>query len=387
MEIRQESDKTIFVSIACVGNDSELIRTISSCINNASISSRIHVGINLVYGMKIDKDNMYIYRLEEAISSFENVRYSVNIISYPPSIGRDRNDASKLYRDEDYFLQVDAHCFFTKNWDIELIDSLNSAINMVKNQKTILTATLPKYELNENSITDTPEPERVAFGYGYWTQEFLQVGPSKKRVIPAWAHTGPEMFSFRLTRMVQKTGFAPATKITGAFMFGNKHLAKNISLPDGVVFWEEEIVQSIQLMSLGFTFVYPYILANIYHYYQIDQTNTGRGVRAALGDIMISSAHHHGHSLPENPSNEMLRNPEKWPELSGEDTEKFLIAWRESVASSFESYIASPENQEKVSAFSRYSGVSFKTAKSSFDFPERYANIGALPLEGGQNVG
>lgn len=381
MEIRTERDKTIFVSIACVGNDSELIRTVSSCINNANISSRIHVGINLVYGVKIDENDMYIYRLEEAISSFKNVRYSVNFISYPPSIGQDRNNASALYKNEDYFLQVDAHCFFTKNWDTQLIDSLHSAISMVNNQKTILTATLPKYELNENSITDTPEPERVAFGYGYWTQEFLQVGPSKKRVIPAWSHTGPEMLSFRLTRMVQKTGFAPALKITGSFMFGNKHLAKNISLPEGVIFWEEEIVQSIELMARGFTFVYPYILANIYHYYQIDETNTGRGRRASLGDIMLSSAQHNGHSLPQNASEEMIRNPEKWPDLSPEDTEKFLVAWRKGVADSFESYINNPKNQEKVYAFSRYSGVSFKTAKSAFDFPERYANIGAFPIE------
>ena len=45
-------------------------------------------------------------------------------------------------------------------------------------------------------------------------------------------------------------------------------------------------------------------------------------------------------------------------------------------------------NERKVlSLFSKYSGVSFKTGKTAFDFPERYANIGALPLEGGKNVG
>ena len=34
-------------------------------------------------------------------------------------------------------------------------------------------------------------------------------------------------------------------------------------------------------------------------------------------------------------------------------------------------------NERKVlSLFSKYSGVSFKTAKSSFDFPDQYANLG-----------
>ena len=34
-------------------------------------------------------------------------------------------------------------------------------------------------------------------------------------------------------------------------------------------------------------------------------------------------------------------------------------------------------NERKVlSLFSKYSGVSFKTAKAAFDFPEQYVNLG-----------
>jgi len=386
MEIKTELEKTIFVAIACVGNDTELVRTVSSCINNASIGSRIHVGINLVYGIKMDEDDMYIYRLEEALSQFENVRYCVNYISDPPSIGKDRNNASRLYQGEDYFLQVDAHCFFMPNWDTELIDTLGSAIKLVNNKKTILTATLPKYELNENSIIDNVEPERICFGYSYWTGEFRELNEKEKKTVPSWAHTSPEMHSFRLERMVQKTGFSPAAKVTGAFMFGNKHFAEEASLPEHVIFWEEEIVQSVELISLGFTLVYPYIFANIYHYYQIDETNTGRGFRSGLGNMIISSAIHGGHSLSGAEDEETLRNPGKWPELDSGQIEKAAVTWRAAIASSFDSYLSNPENQAKISAFSRYSGVSFKTGKTAFDFPERYANIGALAVEEKENV-
>lgn len=381
MGLKTKPEKTIFVAIACVGNDTELVRTVSSCINNASIGSRVHVGINLVYGINIDRDNMYIYHLEESLSQFENVRYCVNYISDPPSIGKDRNNASRLYRDEDYFLQVDAHCFFTPNWDTELIDALGSAIKLVKNKKTILTATLPKYELNENSIIDNVQPERISFGYGYWTGEFKGLTEKEKTIMPNWNHTSPEMHSFRLARMVQKTGFAPAVKITGAFMFGNKHFAEKASLPENVIFWEEEIVQSIELISLGFTLVYPYILANIYHYYQIDQTNTGRGFRSGLANMIISSAFHAGHTLLGTEDEETLRNPEKWPKLDFNQIEEAAVAWRAAITLSFESYLNNPDNQEKIAAFSRYSGVSLKTAKSLFDFPERYANIGSLAAQ------
>jgi hypothetical protein len=386
MEIKTELEKTIFVAIACVGNDTELVRTVSSCINNASNGSRVHVGINLVYGIKMDEDDMYIYHLEEALSQFENARYCVNYISDPPSIGKDRNNASRLYRGEDYFLQVDAHCFFMPNWDTELIDALGSAIKLVNNKKTVLTATLPKYELNENSITDNVEPERICFGYSYWTGEFKELSQEEKEIVPSWAHTSPEMHSFRLARMVQKTGFSPAVKVTGAFMFGNKHFAEKASLPEHIVFWEEEIVQSIELVSLGFTLVYPYILANIYHYYQIDETNTGRGFRSGLGNLIMSSAFHAGYTLSGEEDEETLRNPEKWPELDSDQIENAAVAWRAAITSSFESYLNNPENQAKISAFSKYSGVSFKTGKTAFDFPEIYANIGALAVGEKENV-
>ena len=100
----------------------------------------------------------------------------------------------------------------------------------------------------------------------------------------------------------------------------------------------------------------------------------------------MSSAFHAGHTLSGAEDEETLRNPEKWPELDSDQIEKAAVAWRAAIADSFESYLNNPENQAKISAFSRYSGVSFKTGKTAFDFPEIYANIGALAVGEKENV-
>lgn len=94
----------------------------------------------------------------------------------------------------------------------------------------------------------------------------------------------------------------------------------------------------------------------------------------------MSSAFHAGHTLSGAEDEETLRNPEKWPELDSDQIEKAAVAWRAAIADSFESYLNNPENQAKISAFSKYSGISFKTSKAAFDFPEQYANIGILDL-------
>jgi hypothetical protein len=377
MVVSDRKSKTIFVAVACIGDDTELERTVESCIKNASFPDRVNVGVNLVYGKTIAKDYNYIYRIEQFLSAFHNVRYAVNHIQRPLSIARDRNNAASLYENEDYVLQIDSHCFFTRGWDEQLIESLEQAIEMVNNQKTVLTATLPKYNLDENGVIDTVIPENVPFGYGFWQDSFLRIETPDKNRIPAWAHTTPDWYSWRLAKRVQESGFAPAIKVTGSFIFGNKNFASNMKLPEHIIFWEEEIIHSIELIGDGFTLVYPYILANIYHYYQIDQTNTGRGKRSGIGDMIIASAEEHLGAPAREPDVETL--------LTSDEIEEYAVEWRKMVNESFSSYLDNPLNQDKIRRFEKYSGISFKTALAASEFPMYYSNIGAFPIDGGHD--
>lgn len=366
MKITESSGKTIFVAISCIGNDTELIRTVKSCIENASFPERIHVGVNLVYGRSVSENPQYIYAIEEKLSNFSRVRYVVNRTKRPLSIARDRNNASDLYSQQDYILQVDSHCYFTGGWDEELISAHQSAIAISGNEKTLITATLPMYTLNENAIEDIAVPENVSFGYGFWENFFIEVENNQKNRIPSWRHTGPEMLSWQLEKMVQSTGFAPAPKITGSFIFGNRYFADAIKMPEHIIFWEEEIIHSIELLSSGFTLVYPYMLANIYHYYQLDETNTGRGARAGLSEIIISSVEDGVEDVEFS--------------LNSDEIEEYAIEWRRMVNESFSSYLDNPANAEKIKQYEKYSGINFKTGIAKFEFPKYYANIGKYPI-------
>jgi hypothetical protein len=55
-----------------------------------------------------------------------------------------------MYNNEDYFLQIDPHSRFNKNWDITLIDTFNQAVETVNNKKTVLTGYLGKYLYNKD---------------------------------------------------------------------------------------------------------------------------------------------------------------------------------------------------------------------------------------------
>lgn len=137
-------------------------------------------------------------------------------------------------------------------------------------------------------------------------------------------------------------------------MFGGKEFANRRPLPEGIIFWEEEIVQSIELIDEGFSLASPHIKAALHHFYKYDETNTGRGKRTAA---------------------------DKEYALRGVDgTERraqMVVFWR--------SYIDDPDNQKKIKVFEKYAGINLRSGLVKFRHPLYYANIGTLTSKGGQN--
>lgn len=142
------SKSKIFVSIASY-KDPELEKTIVDCFKRATQPSRIYIGVF------IQDDDVAIDRLK---SLFYNDH--VRILSCSPEesngCGWARNEIlNKLYDKEDYFLQIDSHSRFKKNWDTEYILLQNSAPS-----KSVISCFPKHYDLGESyedySIRDMP---------------------------------------------------------------------------------------------------------------------------------------------------------------------------------------------------------------------------------------
>jgi [Skp1-protein]-hydroxyproline N-acetylglucosaminyltransferase len=140
----------IFISLACY-RDPEIIPTIRDAYNKAQNKHLIVFGVYAQMAQIDEKIDLSF------IEDQEQVRLLVkdNTKARGPSYAR-YIIYNKLYKDELYYLQIDSHTRFVKNWDTELITmhaklSANSIIS-----------TYPKgYQLRQDNLLPTSEKMNI----------------------------------------------------------------------------------------------------------------------------------------------------------------------------------------------------------------------------------
>lgn len=129
----EQKDKTIFISIAAY-NEFFLEQTVRNCISMAKYPERLNFGI-----WSLNSDGV--------VPSFSDLK-NVKIITaqHPIHLGvcTSRIGAIFLYSQEDYFLQIDAHMLFQKNWDEILIKSYEN-IKIKENHNKVIITTRPHW--------------------------------------------------------------------------------------------------------------------------------------------------------------------------------------------------------------------------------------------------
>lgn len=112
------NNQSIFVQIPSY-RDAECTNTVSALFARANHPERIFVGICL----QVDRD-----REEESFhydgTWLNNVRVSEFDYRQSQGVGWARNEAQKLYQNEDFVLQIDAHSRFEAGWDELLFEML-----------------------------------------------------------------------------------------------------------------------------------------------------------------------------------------------------------------------------------------------------------------------
>jgi hypothetical protein len=270
--------KSIYVALTSL-DDSELIPTVLGAFENASSPENIFVGVHLWSETSL-KDKF----IEKLSPYVKNIRFKFTEMSKDGfkemvGVGRGRRRALDLYNNEDYLLQIDSHSLFEKDWDKTLVNLLQEAKEFVGNEKTIITAYSGFYKFSALGKRIWCQPDNNSgkfdgnFQYPYYV--------SNKRyynAIPAWT----VLLEEEVNKFPGK--FMPAIKFNANFAFGDSEWAKNTGLYEDAEFFEEEVLQTLNLIKLGYTIVFPKIKNPVIGHLYTDFISGNYGKRKSMGD-------------------------------------------------------------------------------------------------------
>lgn len=140
---KSPDDRTIFISVASYRDD-ECPNTLNSIYTNAKYPKRIFVGI-CQQNHPTDIDCLY---------NTNNPNVSIIRLSDLEAKGPTyaRYMCSKLYNNQDYYLQIDSHIHFVKDWDTKIIEMIDGIKD--ESQKVVITQH-PKDWIEEGKTDDT----------------------------------------------------------------------------------------------------------------------------------------------------------------------------------------------------------------------------------------
>jgi len=131
--------KTIFISIANF-LDPEIKMTVDSAISNARYPER------LFFGIFSQVDSTYI-----SFEKSNNIKEEVVDYRTAKGAGYARSMVQKMHSGQDYFLQVDAHSIFVKDWDVKVESLYKKIQEETKNKKVIISFYAKPYFRDKNS--------------------------------------------------------------------------------------------------------------------------------------------------------------------------------------------------------------------------------------------
>ncbi len=133
------SEKTIFIAIGSY-NESYLEQTVENCIKMAKHPDRLVFGIWAHNNDGVMPD----------MSKFNNIKMIT--AQYPTLLGvcPARIAALFMYNNEDYYLQLDAHMLFQKDWDEVLINSYENIKEKEKCELPLITTYVPWWANDED---------------------------------------------------------------------------------------------------------------------------------------------------------------------------------------------------------------------------------------------
>jgi hypothetical protein len=233
---------SIFISIASY-RDPELSRTIQSAIDNSSRTNELFFSVVIQDFPKDIPDLSWVPNLSLTTMHPREAR----------GAGFARSKAMLAYSGQDYFLQVDSHTIFEKNWDLTCIDEHLKAKHIAKNDKIILSYFPPAYHIEPNKkiyfITNDKEKPPYATRQrpklnkrNEWTAERVEF-LDKNRSLPE-----------------------PSTTVLAGFIFANGSIVNDVPYDEEISFFGEEICFAMRAWTRGWDIYSPSKVV-LHHFY------------------------------------------------------------------------------------------------------------------------
>jgi len=141
---------TIFVSVASY-RDKYCSRTLESMYENARHPKNLYVGLCI----QNDEEDEDCFLQNPALKPYQNNIRTINLAHYEakgPTWARYL--CTTLMQKEDYFLQIDSHTLFDKDWDVKLVDMVKDIKANTPSKDVVLSHYPPLYEDHGNPNRD-----------------------------------------------------------------------------------------------------------------------------------------------------------------------------------------------------------------------------------------
>lgn len=229
---------SIFVSVVSY-RDTELLPTIKDLYEKADNPQEIHFG---VVSQDIDHPDLsFIQYLLYTKMDFREAR----------GVGYARKLAMQLYRNEDFYLQIDSHTRTVHGWDTKMKSIYSIATKLCKNDKVILSQFPGPYEVHTNGAIYYPKNDQKFWNRPSWSKVYNKDhgGWSALRqeipdlLVPHKSHT-----------------------ILAGYIFAPGNFIKEIPYDDRISFMGEEICVALRAFTRGWEIYAPNELL-LWHYY------------------------------------------------------------------------------------------------------------------------
>ncbi len=240
-----QDDDTIFISVASY-RDASCPKTIDSIYSNAARPDLVFIGLCQQNDPKKDADCALNDKIDEQWRTHIRTIRVAHFDAMGPTWARYL--CSTLLQDEKYYLQIDSHCFFSKDWDAKLV-------RMIKQLKAkgVQKPMLSHYTKAHESYDD-PNDEK-----------------DKVPTICKSFFNEDKMISFEGADFVTvQPGDLPRPNpyVAAGMMFGPSEFAREVPFDPNLpyLFVGEEILHSVRLWTHGWDIFTPSENV-IYHFY------------------------------------------------------------------------------------------------------------------------